>query len=222
MKILENQEDDNQWLPISDLMTVLMSVFLIISIIFLIQIKSGANKYLKLKKLIASEMEEEFKDKNWDGYEIDKENLSIKFVSPKILFDFEKSEIKPEFKKILNDFFPSFINILSKESFASQIDEIIIEGHTSREKDNRSEDERYFYNLGLSQERARNVLVYSLSKTLANNPNKKWAREKLTATGYSFNKLYIADSVVNNRKSKRVEFRIKLNADLIINKIANQ
>ena len=75
MKILENQEDDNQWLPISDLMTVLMSVFLIISIIFLIQIKSGANKYLKLKKLIASEMEEEFKDKNWDGYEIDKENL---------------------------------------------------------------------------------------------------------------------------------------------------
>ena len=188
MKILENQ-DDNQWLPISDLMTVLMSVFLIISIIFLIQIKSGANKYFKLKKLIASELEEEFKDKNWDGYEIDKENLSIKFVSPKILFDFEKSEIKPEFKKILNDFFPSFINILSKESFASQIDEIIIGGHTSKEKDNRSEDERYFYNLGLSQERARNVLVYSLSKTLANNPNKKWAREKLTATGYSFNKL---------------------------------
>ena len=64
--------------------------------------------------------------------------------------------------------------------------------------------------------------MYSLSKTLANNPNKKWAREKLTATGYSFNKLYIADSVVNNRKSKRVEFRIKLNADLIIDKIANQ
>ena len=49
MKFLNNSEDDSQWLPISDLMTVLMAVFLIISIVFMIQIKSGANEYINTK-----------------------------------------------------------------------------------------------------------------------------------------------------------------------------
>ena len=80
MKFLDNKEDDSQWLPISDLMTVLMAIFLIISIIYLNERLSPAQKYIKTKADIYNDLEKTFKDNNWKGYEIDKQDLSIKFV----------------------------------------------------------------------------------------------------------------------------------------------
>ena len=81
-------------------MTVLMAVFLIISIIFMIQIKSGLNNYIETKNNIYLELKKEFENENWPGYEIDSLDLSIKFISPEILFDYNSFELKREFKNI--------------------------------------------------------------------------------------------------------------------------
>ena len=222
MKIFNNKEDDSQWLPISDLMTVLMAVFLIISIVFMIQIKSGVNNYIKTKNNIYSELKKEFQNENWPGYEIDSLDLSIKFISPEILFDFNSFYLKKDFKKILDSFFPRYIEILSKDQFKSEIDEIIIEGHTdSQYQNSTSEDIKYFGNMELSQNRAREVLKYSLLKTLKeNNSTKAWARSKLSAHGFSYNRPYMVNKKVDNKKSRRVEFKIKLTAESKIYELA--
>lgn len=221
MKLFTNKEDDSQWLPISDLMTVLMAVFLIISIIFMIQIKSGLNNYIETKNNIYLELKKEFKNENWSGYEIDSLDLSIKFISPEILFDYNSFELKREFKNILDDFFPRYISILSKKEFKKEIDEIIIEGHTDTQSSERTEDLRYFGNMELSQNRAREVLKYSLLKALNdNNLNKEWARNRLAAHGLSYNRPYLVNNIVDNRKSRRVEFKIKLTAESKIYELA--
>ena len=221
MKLFTNKEDDSQWLPISDLMTVLMAVFLIISIIFMIQIKSGLNNYIETKNNIYLELKKEFKNENWSGYEIDSLDLSIKFISPEILFDYNSFKLKREFKNILDDFFPRYISILSKKEFKKEIDEIIIEGHTDTQSSERTEDLRYFGNMELSQNRAREVLKYSLLKALNdNNLNKEWARNRLAAHGLSYNRPYLVNNIVDNRKSRRVEFKIKLTAESKIYELA--
>ena len=210
MKFLDNKEDDSQWLPISDLMTVLMAIFLIISIIYLNERLSPAQKYIKTKADIYNDLDKTFKYNNWKGYELDKEDLSIKFVSPDILFDFGKSEIKTEFQEILDEFIPSFVEILRK--YDLDIEDIIIEGHTddNYDKEKYDEVEGYFINMGISQERARKVLEYSISNSLLYSDNRNWARNKLAAHGYSWNKPY-NDSL--NNKNRRVEFKVKLIAD---------
>ncbi|MDA8559073.1 OmpA family protein [Flavobacteriaceae bacterium] len=222
MKFLNNSEDDSQWLPISDLMTVLMAVFLIISIVFMIQIKSGANEYINTKNEIYKELITEFGDEDWaDSIFIDSLDLSIKFISPEILFDYNSFILKRDFKNILDDFFPRYINIISKEKFKNEIEEIIIEGHTDSQSSEITEDLRYFGNMELSQNRAREVLKYSLLETLKeNNSNKKWARNRLAAHGLSYNRPYYVNDIVDNKKSRRVEFKIKLIAESKIYEIA--
>ena len=220
MKLFTNKEDDSQWLPISDLMTVLMAVFLIISIIFMIQIR-GVNNYIETKNDIYFELKKEFENENWPGYEIDSLDLSIKFISPDILFDYNSFILKRDFKNILDDFFPRYIKILSKKQFEKEIDEIIIEGHTDTQSSERTEDLRYFGNMKLSQNRAREVLKYSLLKALnADNVNKEWARKRLAAHGLSYNRPYLVNKIVDNRKSRRVEFKIKLTAESKIYELA--
>ena len=214
MKFLNNSEDDSQWLPISDLMTVLMAVFLIISIVFMIQVKSGVYNYFEIKKEIYEELKKEFEKEDWGDHVIDSSDLSIKFISPEILFDYNSFDLKRDFKNILDDFFPRYINIISKDKFKEEIEEIIIEGHTDSLSSEPTEDLRYFGNMKLSQNRAREVLKYSLLETLKeNNTNKDWARSKLAAHGLSYNRPYVVNNIYDNIKSRRVEFKIKLTAE---------
>ena len=73
----------------------------------------------------------------------------------------------------------------------------------------------------LSQNRAREVLKYSLLKALNdNNLNKEWARNRLAAHGLSYNRPYLVNNIVDNRKSRRVEFKIKLTAESKIYELA--
>ena len=84
-----------------------------------------------------------------------------------------------------------------------------------------TEDLRYFGNMELSQNRAREVLKYSLLETLKNNKSsKKWARKRLAAHGLSYNRPYYVNDIVDNRKSRRVEFKIKLTAESKIYELA--
>jgi outer membrane protein OmpA-like peptidoglycan-associated protein len=67
----------------------------------------------------------------------------------------------------------------------------------------------------LSQDRTRRVLNYVLQ---IENPqiqqNKKWIRENLTANGLSSSKLIRnPDGTQNRKESRRVEFRVRTNAE---------
>ena len=190
-----NENSDSQWISISDLMSVLMMIFLFIAISYMMdvvkekdKIKEIAVAYNNLQTKLYDDLKKEFNKDiiNWNA-EIDKQTLSVKFNAPEVLFNTGSSILKKDFKRILDDFFPRYIKILTKEEYNNDIVEIRIEGHTSSEwKFNVSKDEAYFYNMNLSQDRTRKVLEYVLNNKKLNS--KEWAKTKLTANGLSSSK----------------------------------
>jgi outer membrane protein OmpA-like peptidoglycan-associated protein len=227
----QKQEGESQWLPISDLMSVLMMVFLLIAVSYMLKvylekekIQEVAVTYNKLQNELYEDLNLEFEEdlKKWNA-EIDKASLSVRFKSPDILFDMGSASLKPEFKSILADFFPRFIAILHKDDYRNDIDEIRIEGHTSSYwRAETTEDRAYIYNMELSQNRTRNVLDYVL-RNETDLELVKWIRLNVTANGLSSSKLIFNEDGSQNRElSRRVEFRVKTNAEKRIAKILGE
>ena len=218
-----------EWLSISDMMTGLMMVFLFISILYIDQAQKESEKRIKKTKesakkieditkeyrnykvLILKKLKEEFqKDlRKWNA-EIIEDFLVIRFLSPDIMFNPMESIIKKEFKGILNDFCPRYFKLLYE--FRKGIEEIRIEGHTSKEWHGVSKKEAYYKNMKLSQDRTRSVLVYCTSIQSIEKKVNNWSLETLTANGLSFSRLICQEDTVKCRSlNRRVEFRIQIN-----------
>lgn len=223
----EEQENDSQWISISDLMSVLMMIFLFIAISYMLnvikekdKIKEIAVTYNKLQTELYNDLVFEFKNdlEDWNA-NIDKQTLSVRFEAPEVLFSSGSSNLQPKFKNVLNEFFPRYISILTSEKYKVDIEEIRIEGHTSSEWSTKvSKEQAYFYNMELSQDRTRKVLEYVLTNKNINGSN-NWLIQRLTANGLASSKLIITDGVENKEKSRRVEFRVRTNAEKRIVKI---
>ena len=228
-KILETSDDgEGQWLPISDLMSVLMMIFLLIAISYMIQIYAEKQKiediaitYNELQDELYEDLNLEFKEdlNKWNAV-LKKETLSIRFKSPEILFDTGSSQLKKNFCEILDSFWPRFVAILNSEKYQEEIEEIRIEGHTSSYWSNlSSEKTAYINNMELSQDRTRNVLQYLLNIDDSRN-NVGFVEKNVTANGLSSSKLILnVDGLENRELSRRVEFRVRTNAEQRIAKI---
>ncbi len=224
----KQQSTEEHWISISDMMSGLMVIFLFIAVSYMIHVNEEKNKikeiaitYSRLQNDLYLDLVEEFKDDldEW-GAVVEKNTQSVKFESPEVLFETGEDKIKPKFKEILNDFFPRYIALLYNEKYREDIDEIRIEGHTSSEWQNLTGDLAYYYNMKLSQDRTRSVLQYSLS--LPGIKNKNWVKAHLTANGLSSSKLVLENDVENKRASRRVEFRVRTNAERRIVKIIEE
>ncbi|WP_457618173.1 OmpA family protein [Lutibacter sp.] len=232
--MIKNKNPENYWISLSDIMTGLMVIFMFISISYIIQIKNRQKErdqiledfkntkvslYLELKK----EFENDFSKDKW--YAILDEDLSIKFLNERVLFDYDKSVVKPEFKKILNDFFPRYLKILLSDKYRDKIAEVRIEGHTDSRGD-------YMYNVYLSQARTANVLKYVLFNKKSiyyklDKPTQDLVRFWLTANGFSYGRTVdknhdftiISGQPEDRQKSRRVEFRIITKSEEVIKQI---
>jgi outer membrane protein OmpA-like peptidoglycan-associated protein len=140
-----------------------------------------------------------------------------------VLFEKGEATVRPRFKKILDDFFPRYIRILRRPQYRSSIREIRIEGHTSSEwSPGATEEEAYFNNMRLSQDRTRTVLRYVL-RTLGREPVSDWTRNLITANGLSSSELIYTESGKEDREaSRRVEFRVRTNAESQLERILDQ
>jgi outer membrane protein OmpA-like peptidoglycan-associated protein len=226
---------DEHWIPLSDLMTGLMMVFMLIAIVFMVKVQAETKTTKALKEraeqqtakmreiaLIYSDLREKLyndlraefrKDLREWGAELDRD-LSIRFKEPEVLFASGKSELSSRFKEILSDFFPRYLRILSGRTYHESIEEIRIEGHTSRTWIVATSPENaYMLNMALSQERTRSVLQYVLFVP-RDSDLQGWLIGRLTANGLSSSKLRSnPDGSENRDGSRRVEFRIRTNAD---------
>ena len=111
------------------------------------------------------------------------------------------------------------MKIIYSDKYKNDIEEVRIEGHTSSEYLGSSVSEAYIRNMKLSQDRTRNVLKYVLDITTGNN-QKNWLKQNLTSNGLSSSKLILnRDGSENKVASRRVEFRVKTNAEQSLNKI---
>lgn len=212
-----HREDGNFWESISDLMTGLMIVFLFISLAFMYQMKQNIITYKEIKQEIYADLSREFPPEElarW-GAEIDRKTMAITFKEPDVLFKKGASTVEPKFQSILNSFFPRYVAVLKKEKYNGKLSEIRIEGYASKEwNGDVNSDDAYFYNMSLSQDRARNVLQYAFVTISKNDDDKKWLKAHITANGFSYSRA--SDNAASDR---RVEFRVMTNAEQELKKI---
>src|SRR6516165_5786533 len=94
-------------------------------------IREIAVLYERMKVELYDDLKREFESDlpRW-GAEID-EDSTIRFKEPDVLFSTGSSDIKDNFKYILDDFFPRYVYILDSDKYRDAVEEIRIEGHTS-------------------------------------------------------------------------------------------
>ncbi len=224
----KEQDTEEHWISISDMMAGLMVIFLFIAISYMIHVRAEKEKiekimatiekiavtYEKLRAELYTDLEEEFKNdlNEWNAV-LDQETLSVRFKGPRVLFIQGKAEVRQRFKDILDDFFPRYIQILRRPKYMDDIAEIRIEGHTSSEWSKQvSVEEAYILNMELSQDRTRSVLEYVL-QIPGISENRYWIKQHLTANGLSSSKLISKAGIEDKEESRRVEFRLRTNAE---------
>lgn len=214
-------KDENVFaLSTGDLMAGLLFIFILLLMGALLQVQEKAEqdeevvrRYDQTKTQLYIDLQEEFKEdlKTWRA-SIDS-SLCIRFQEPATLFDKNETDLKPPFKNILDDFFPRYIEVLNRPKYRDNIVEIRIEGHTDS-------DGGYFHNMKLSQDRTRTVLEYCFG--LMSPEQKAWAKSLITANGLSSSQPILRAGVEDKDQSRRVEFRVRTNAEKQLEEIANK
>lgn len=217
----ESKEENVFALSTGDLMAGLLFIFILLLMGALLQVQEKAEqdeeivkRYDKIKTQLYIDLKKEFKDDLTVWRATIDSTLSIRFQEPSMLFDEGKQELKPKFKEILDDFFPRYIAVLNRPEYRDNIEEIRIEGHTNSNGD-------YYYNMELSQDRTRSVLQYCFSLM----PGKEidWLKRLVTANGLSSSHLIFMKSGEEDKElSRRVEFRVRTNAEKQLEDIANK
>ena len=177
--------------------------------------KDIATSYRDTKANLNEKLYGEFEDdlKQWDAT-ITKDNAVI-FNSPEVLFSVNSSTLKPEFKKVLKEFFPRYVKILTSKQYKDEIKEVRVEGHTSDTWGNSSsKKEIYLNNMKLSQNRAYEVLSYCYSlEDNATKSKRDWLEKFFRANGMAFSKLK------DKEKARRVEFTVVMKSEDKVYKI---
>lgn len=216
----EHIEQEEHWVSVSDLMAGLMMVFLLVAIVFMVNAEIERNKirdvavlYDKLRTQLYQDLVNEFEpDLDTWGAQINPD-LSIRFGRPELIFDKGENDLKAEFEAILADFFPRYLRIIASDKYREDIAEVRIEGHTSSGWVSRGEDDAYILNMGLSQARTRSTLEFLLELP-AVQAEKSWLKAHMTANGLSSSKpILLANGEEDNERSRRVEFRLRTDAE---------
>jgi outer membrane protein OmpA-like peptidoglycan-associated protein len=211
------QSKQAYWIPLADLMTGLMMIFMLITAVYIQYVERTTTLVLDEFKDVKSNMQlalqNEFREsfKQWDAELLG--DMTIRFNNPNVQFAIQSAELRPEFQNLLRDFFPRYMKIIRSEKFKNSIKEIRIEGHTSKFWKDTTPSEAYFLNMGLSQERTRSTLKFIMLMPELRS-DEEWFRRHITANGLSSSQPIIKNpaSIKQDELNQRVEFRIVTNA----------
>lgn len=226
------KKSSSQWISLSDMMTWLMLVFLLLSIFVMAEIQKKDNEkklilieYNNSKDDLYKELKKAFEEKE-DEWQMEiEDDLTIKFTNPDVLFEANDSKLRIHFKNILEEFIPKYLSIINEAVYKDKIKEIRIEWHAWR-----CLDSEYWICLTLSQKRANNVLFYIFNNSSFNDlsiDDKKKMKFWITSNWMSNwknldsegNYIYYSNNEVDAKQSRRVEFRIVTNSEELIEKI---
>ncbi|MEA1915078.1 MAG: ankyrin repeat domain-containing protein [Campylobacterota bacterium] len=144
----------------------------------------------------------------WNA-ELDKNGLVFRFKNPADLFKHGSSKLSQNFKNILTNFYPRYLNVISQ--YKDQIAETRVEGHTSSVyRSAKNDAQRYAKNKKLSTARANKVFDYTMAiKDPKLGENLEWLMDNYKPYGMSYDDLVMdASGVEDQAASRRVEFRI--------------
>lgn len=211
------RQDGHFWPSFTDLLTTILLCFILIFITMMVikslqieEMKETIDQIMGVRSELVSELKEEFGDSS-SGIKVDDQTGAIIF-NTEILFAYDKSALKQDSFGFLNEFVPTYLDILLGSDYADYVAEIIIEGHTDR-------DGSYLYNLQLAQDRAFSVAEYIMSDEFPYKNIQTHLEEKLTVNSKSYTD-FLTDDADNYdaATSRRVEFKFRLKDEEILNK----
>lgn len=152
----------------------------------------------------------ELKESLGENVQIDANSGSLR-LSSNILFDKGSAKLKDSSKNELKKVFIDYIGaLISNKNIKSQLDRIVIEGHTDS-------DGGYLFNLNLSQQRAYAVMNYLLTLDFTKENNIK---PLLVASGRSYLDIVSSeDGKEDKDASRRIEIKFSLKNDDAMNEI---
>lgn len=222
-----SKDDGNIWRIFTDLLSTIL-LFILLFFIYtnavkhiqldkqqeqLKNLRLQVEKIIGVRQSIIEDIRKSFQSAGLD-INIDKNTGDIVFSSD-VLFQFNKADIRPEFKESLDKFIPQYISVLTSPKYISSVSEIVIEGHTDNIGD-------YNYNMDLSQKRANSIVNYILNNNFKNldSYNKEVLRNIITANGKSKSQtIKNSDGSINQEKSRRVIFKFRLKDEESIKQI---
>jgi chemotaxis protein MotB len=210
--------EEHYWPSFTDMMAMIVLVFLFISIIAFVQsiynsyeqtqVRHELTKATNVKKHISDLINKKMENKVGRDKIIRGPNNTIS-IQGDVLFDSASSEVSPNGKKVLKNVADALVSIINNKELSQYIYIILIEGHT---------DSVPYDNWKLSSDRALAVLKYmqSANPTLAEDNYSKY----LAVTGYSKYKPAVeGDTAVARQKNRRISFQIILDDNKWQNKI---
>ncbi len=204
-----NEEDGGNifWVTMADLMLGLAIIFITLFVLAMTGFSQQDIQQQQAQMEVAEKISQEMQDAGIDA-DVDKMTGDLK-ISDVELFELNSYVLSDNGKKLLDKLAP--ISIFADKELASQIGNIIIQGHTDSQMfaGVNSKDEQFLRNMDLSLKRANSVAEY-IFKT---NYNKKYAdefRKMIVVEGKSFNEPIIINGKEDYGKSRRVELKLKI------------
>lgn len=207
---LEDQSTpEHYWPSFTDMMSMVVLVFLFITIIAFIKSIVDANNQVEIKKQLtqATQVKQQIsniidkKIANQVGRDkITRGPNNTISIQGDVLFDSASSKISPKGQQVLNKVADALVSIINDPKLSPYIYNIQIEGHT---------DSVPYDNWTLSSNRALSVLKY-LQKANAKLATDNYAKY-LAVVGYSKYKPAVTGTTATDRaKNRRISFQIIL------------
>ena len=204
----ENSDGNIFWITMTDLMTGLVLVFVVMFFYTYLTSHVEMVKQNLAKENVTKALKESLQAQNLVA-SVDSVSGVVK-ISDLELFDLGSYTLSEKGKSYLDKFAPAYFNsIFSNEYLNKNIDKIIIQGHTDSQmfKGEYSKDEQYMKNMELSLLRAYSVANYMVS-TQYNKSNNNRLHKIILVEGASYSNPVLESGKENFAKSRRVELKL--------------
>lgn len=214
MRLRLKSEDSNEgnifWITMTDLMTGLVLVFVVMFFYSYISNHIEQMEENLVKENANKALQETLNEQNINAT-VDPVSGVVK-ISDLELFELSSNSLSDKGKSYLDKFAPTYFDsIFSNEYLNNKIDKIIIQGHTDSQTfaGEYTEDEQYMKNMELSLDRAYNVANY-MTNTSYNKKNGDRLRKMIIVEGASFSDPILVNGKEDFAKSRRVELKLVL------------
>jgi flagellar motor protein MotB len=205
----EQGSSDHLSSSLTDLMTSLMVIFVLLLLVF---VSHTASKDAAVTDVLLARLKTKLTPQGFSENSIrldPKDRNAILVIVPGQLMNFEnqKADLQAGGKQFLQTHIPVFARVLCSDEFRPSIDSIVVEGHTDTKRYGATVEESQNNNLKLSQDRSMSVVKEALNDLEGREAERDCFLEKLSATGRGEQ-----DPEKTDDESRRVIFKIRVKA----------